>query len=282
MYLERLDKPVLNSEYYVPAGTENDMPNCTKYCHDRAQEACEKTDLRLFKDIDVKGFPMADTWIQHSILPTGKDLRTGSIACFSGTNGSIHVAFVERVNEDGTCLISDSRFDEDKTLRNDRFWRFVDKVVLKIGQIPGGIPGVGELLGFQYLPIKDIRAERDTEKSQIVVFDTGLRCRTNYGKDAPIVNEGCYVPVGIYDVLETAEADGYTWCKVEEGHWIAHDPSWANLYLKKEEPSEPTGDDFEESVNAFVRRMRAEHNNNVAIMQGLSDISAIIDRLKKL
>lgn len=277
IYLERLDPPVLYTTHYQPNGNDNDMPNCTKYCHDRAQEACENINLKLFSDRESIGFPMADKWLEKSAFPTGKEPRTGSIACFSGINGKIHVAFVERVNKDGTCLISDSRYDEDKTIRNERYWRVVDNVVLKIGQIPGGIEGVGELLGFQYLPIRDIRTTRDESKSQLEVFKTGLRCRSLFGKSASIVNEGCYVPTGIYDVLDTMTADGYTWCKVDDDHWIAHDRSWANLYLKED----PT-DDFERYLTEFTSRMRSDHNRSVAIVQGLSDISVIIDRLKKL
>lgn len=278
MILERLDKPILNTKYYIPNNNENDMPNCTKYCHDRAQEACENIELKLFKDIGVKGFPMADKWLEHSALPTGTEVKPFSIACFSGVNGSIHVAFIERVNSDGTCLISDSRSDEDKSLRNDRFWRLLDNVTLKIGQIPT-IAGVGELLGFQYLPVKDIRTKRNAEKTQLEVFKTRLRCRSSYGLNAPIINEGCYVPVGIYDVLDTKEADGYTWCKVEENHWIAHDKSWANLY--KVEPIIPT-DDFEENLERFVASVRKEHNTNIVIKESLQQIAEIIAKLSKL
>lgn len=278
MILERLDKPILNTKYYIPNNNENDMPNCTKYCHDRGQEACENIELKLFKDIGVKGFPMADKWLEHSALPTGTEVKPFSIACFSGVNGSIHVAFIERVNSDGTCLISDSRSDEDKSLRNDRFWRLLDNVTLKIGQIPT-IAGVGELLGFQYLPVKDIRTKRNAEKTQLEVFKTRLRCRSSYGLNAPIINEGCYVPVGIYDVLEMVEADGYTWCKVEENHWIAHDKSWANLY--KVEPIIPT-DDFEENLERFVASVRKEHNTNIVIKESLQQIAEIIAKLSKL
>lgn len=285
MILERLDRPVLNTEYYVPNNDENDMPNCTKYCHDRAQEICENIFLKLFKNISEKGFPMADKWVEYSALPTGTELKPFSIACFSGVGGSIHVAFIERVNSDGTCLISDSRSDPDKTLRNDRFWRLVDNVTLKVGKIPTGISGVGELLGFQYLPVKDIRTKRDAEKTQLEVSKTRLRCRSSYGLNAPIINEGCYVPVGIYDVLETKEADGYTWCLVDvdplkdEQYWVAHDPSWAKLY--KVEPIVPA-DDFEKDLEKFVASVRKEHKTNIVIKESLQQIAEIIAKLSKL
>lgn len=282
MILERLDKPILNSKYYIPNNNENDMPNCTKYCHDRAQEVCEDVNLKLFKDISVKGFPMADKWLEHSALPTGTEVKPFSVACFSGNGGSIHVAFIERVNKDGTVLISDSRSDEDKSLRNERFWRLLDNVSLKVGKIPT-ISGVGELLGFQYLPVKDIRTTRNAKKPQLEVFKTRLRCRSSYGLSAPIANEGCYVPVGIYDVLDTKEADGHTWCLVDVDHskdtqyWVAHDPSWARLYMP-----EAITDDFDEILNELVSRIRKEHQTNIAIKESLNQIADIIVKLSKL
>ena len=81
MFLERLDKPVLNTTYYVPNNNVNDMPNCTKYCHDRSQEACENVNLELFKDRGTRGFPSAENWLKESALPTGNNLKQGSVAC---------------------------------------------------------------------------------------------------------------------------------------------------------------------------------------------------------
>lgn len=274
MFLERLDAPILGTEYYKPNGTATDMPNCTKYCHDRSQESCQNPSLKMFKDSGASGFPEADNWLDKTILPTGNDPKAGSVAVFSNNGGSKHVAFVERVNDDGTVLITDSRYDDDKSLRNDRFWRMVDNVVLKVGKIPT-ISGVGELLGFMYLPIKDLRVNRDSTISQLEIVKHGVRCRENYGKNSAIVNEGCYVPLGIYDVLETREADGYIWCRVDDSSWIAHDDSWSNLYLVDT-------DDFDKELTRFVNMMKNEHSNYVAIKQGLSDIQVILERLMKL
>lgn len=276
MFLERLDPPKIGTKYYRNNGNLNDMPNCTKYSHDRAQEACEDKELKLFTDRVPNGFPPADEWNDHSSYATGSVPKVGSVASFSNTGGTMHVCFIERVNPDGTCLISDSRYDDDKSLRNERFWRTIDNVSFKAGQIPGGIPGVGELIGFQYLPIDDIRTSRDETKTQLEIIKTKVNCRSSYGLNSPIVNEGCYVPEGIYDVLETRQCDGYLWCKVQEGHWIAYDDKWANLYDVK------TQDDFEDVLNRFVKAMRDEHNDSVAIRQGLSDVKTIIERLLKL
>lgn len=276
MYLERLDTPVVDTKYYVRIGNQNDMPNCTKYCHDRAQEVCENPNLSLFRGRGPGGFPNAENWLEESALPTGSEPKLGSVACFSSDGGSMHVIFIERINEDGSFLISDSRSDPDKSLRNERFWRLVNNVHLKVGQQPGGIGGVGTLLGFQYLPVNDLRVPRDPDRLQLEVFKKQLRCRSSYGLNSPIVNEGCYVPVGIYNVLDTKEYDGYTWCKLEEDHWVACDPSWAKLHGKGQK------DDFDEMLDKFVKAMKDEHNTSIAIKQGLSDVSVIIERLLKL
>lgn len=274
MYLERLDAPIISTEYYQNLGNDNDMPNCTKYCHDRSQESCENPTLKMFKTHSAEGFPDADKWLQDTILVTGDDPKIGSVAVFNNVGGTMHVAFVERVNDDGTVLLSDSRYDPDKSLRNDRFWRLIDNVTLKVGKIPT-VAGIGELMGFMYLPIKDLRVNRDETRSQLEIKKHGVRCRSSYGKTSPIVNEGCYVPLGIYDVLDTMEADGYIWCKLEENHWVAYDDSWGKLYLVDT-------DNFDVILDKFVKVMKDEHHSLIAMKQGLQDIDTIIERLMKL
>lgn len=273
MFLERLDKPVLNTTYYVPNNNVNDMPNCTKYCHDRSQEACENVNLELFKDRGTRGFPSAENWLEESALPTGDNLKLGSVACFSNEGGTMHVAFIERVNSNGTCLISDSRYDDDKSLRNERFFRTVDNVYLNVGSLPIGINGVGKLMGFQYLPINDIRVSRDETKVQLEITKHKVNCRNSFSINSSIINEGCYVPLGIYNVLETRENDGYTWCKLEEGHWVAYSPEWARLYKVDSE------DTFTIALDKFCDAMKRDHEEKIAYEDAIKQIDEIIRRL---
>ena len=278
MYLIRTVPPKLNTKYYVPNGNENDMPNCTKDCHDRAQEACEDITLKLFTDIDIGGFPMADKWIEHSALPVGDVAKVGSICCCSSEGGSIHVFFVEDINDDGTLFISDSRWTADKSDRSDRFFRTVDNVVAIKGSSPIGINGCGKILGFQYLPIKDIRVKRDESKFQIKITKRNLQCRRSYGLSSPIINEGCRVPKGIYNVLKTKEADGYLWCMVEEGYWFAYSPDWAILY-KVDEPIITPDEQLFINVESALNELRMRFGQASAAESKYKKIKDIIEEV---
>lgn len=280
MYLERLDASGIDSSIYFPIlGNENDMPNCTACAHNVAQEACDDIALQMFSGYSAGGFPGALNWPKKTILPKGKEPRFASIGCCSNEGGTEHVFYIVRKNENGKYTITDSRYSEDKSDRSsDRFFRKLDNVDLQIGKSP--LAGVGILTDFIYLPVKDIRTIRDETKDQIEITSPGLNCRISYGVGSPLVREGCYVPLGIYNILETKEANGYLWCKVEENRWFAYSDQWANLYLVSDQKED--ADEFEDALNSFVRRMRNEHNSSVAIRQGLSDISVIIDRLMKL
>ncbi len=81
---------------------------------------------------------------------------------------------------------------------------------------------------------------RDEYKDQIEVYVDMLHCRK-----APSLNgeiEG-YTNLGIYNILDKQNADGYDWYKIEENRWIAYNEKWEHLYPKKEEPKpEPTLD----------------------------------------
>lgn len=81
---------------------------------------------------------------------------------------------------------------------------------------------------------------RDEYKDQIEVYVDMLHCRK-----APSLNgeiEG-YTNLGIYNILDKQNADGYDWYKIEENRWIAYNEKWEHLYPKKEQPQpEPTLD----------------------------------------
>jgi hypothetical protein len=74
--------------------------------------------------------------------------------------------------------------------------------------------GVGKLLGFIYLPINDKRVERNLAKNQVEVSSQFINIRKSPSLSAEKY-DGCYCPVGIYNVYNLAEADGYTWYKLD-------------------------------------------------------------------
>lgn len=241
MILERLSsKGIDTSPYYVPNGQFNtsppysdvQMPNCTMYAFCRSYEICEATERF---DIARKGggFGNAKDWYKDSPLPKGSKIRVGSIAVFNGSYG--HVAIVERVVDSTHALISESQYDPDKTLRNYKYWqkRTVELVVGK-----ATLSGVGELLGFIYLPIKDIRTSRN-DKEQIEIIEEYVNVRTS--ANGTIKTEGCYLPMGIYNVLNSKEADGYVWYKIDSKAWV-REGSWLKHYAANDEVGELKAD----------------------------------------
>ena len=242
MYLERLSvSGISQSKYYQSKtfnkglGTDLDMPDCTQYDVCRTMEACQVVDkpFLMFKNRSAGGYPDAENWYADTILPKGKDIKTGAIVCFDN-----HVAFIERVNVDGTCLITDSRYDTNKSLRNDRYWRKLDGIKLKVGNKPN-ISGIGKVLGFIYPPIKDVRTKRNKAIEQIELIEDYVNVRNKPNGD--LVCEGCYAPVGLYNVISKQNVDGYVWyeidtnCFVRSGEWLIHyDIEESNEDLKKE------------------------------------------------
>ena len=228
MYLGRLSAAGIDSSpYYVPGGNFNtysptsdiQMPNCTMYAYLRSFESTDAAEPFPIAR-DSLGFGNAKNWFSNSPLPKGYEIKTGSIACFDGNFG--HVAFVEEKYDDTHALISESQYDDNKSLRNYKYWQ---KRVVEL--IPGKatLSGVGALQGFLYLPINDKRTERNG-KEQVEIIEDYVNVRSSAAGE--ILKQGCYCPMGIYDVLNSKEVDGFMWYKldskswVREGEWLIH------------------------------------------------------------
>lgn len=231
MFLERLSSSGIDtSPYYVPQGDFNtfspysdiQMPNCTIYAYLRSFESTDASEPYPIAR-DGLGFGNAKNWYSSSPLPKGEKIKTGSIACFDGQYG--HVAYVERKIDDTHALISESQYDDDKSLRNYKYWQ--KRVVeLKVGKAT--LTGVGALQGFLYLNIDDKRTTR-SEKEQVEITEEYVNVRKS--ADGELTKQGCYCPMGVYDVLNSKEVDGFTWykldskCWVREGSWLIHYPA---------------------------------------------------------
>lgn len=239
MFLERLSKSGIDtSQYYVEGGLFNtyskinQMPNCTCYCMLRSFEASNASKPFPIAQHGT-GFPSAKYWYSSSPLAKGKELKVGSIAVFDGVNG--HVAFVERVIDSTHALISQSQYDSNKSLRNYKYWE-TREVELVVGKAT--LSGVGNLLGFLYLPIVDKRVKRDINREQISINEQMVNVRVKPNGD--IYRQGCYAPMGIYNVLDKQNVDGYLWFKLDEDNWV-REGEWLEYYelsdianLKKE------------------------------------------------
>lgn len=76
------------------------------------------------------------------------------------------------------------------------------------------------LLGFIHYPYESVLpVERNESVNQIETTDEQLRIRVAPSLEAEIVG---HVQLGYYNVLQTKEADGYTWYEIAKDRWCAN------------------------------------------------------------
>ena len=163
-------------------------------------------------------------------LETGQTPKVGAIICWSkgkpayATDGAGHVAIVEQINADGSLLISESGYKSyifrNRTINNKN-----------------GNWGAGSsyhFQGFIYNPhivkVTD-PVPRNEEVNQLKILKDTLRVRAGAGLDADILQ---LAKVGIYNDLESVDADGYTWHKIAENNWVADVKDYVELLPKVE------------------------------------------------
>lgn len=271
MYLERLSASGIDtSPYYIPNGQFNtasptsdvQMPNCTCYCYSRAFESTEAAKPYPIARTTL-GYGNAKTWYDKSPLPKGSVLKTGSIAVFSGTAG--HVAYCERVIDSNHALISQSQYDSNKSLRNYKYWE-KREVELTVGKAT--LSGVGKLIGFIYLPINDIRVGRNTDKDQIQITEDMVNVRIEPNGD--LFQKGCYIPRGIYNVLESRKVGEYNWYCVEANHWV-REGEWLKFYPRVNPESELAKE------NEELKKLNEQLGNELAVAyKQLDEIRKIV------
>lgn len=273
MFLERLSADgIPELEYYEPKGkfntspawSENQMPNCTMYCYCRGYEAMSSKSPIPYWVRQSSGFGHAKTWYATTTLPKGSELRTGSVAVFDGNYG--HVAFVERKIDATHALISESNYDDNKSLRNWKYWR-KREVELVVGKAT--LAGVGKLIGFIYLPINDLRTAKNTNKDQVSIIEDFVNVRVKANGDKKL---GLYCPIGTYNILELKDSGNYKWAKLDTDCWVAvydiknnKEVSWASLKLKDTQQD-----------NDEVIKLREENKSL------LSKLDLVKDKLKNI
>ena len=272
MFLQRLSVSGIDeSAYYQSStfnkakGTINDLPNCTCYCMCRTYEVLgvDKA-LAIFTGCSAGGYPNAKYWYDRTTLPKGKELKEGSIAVFNGNSG--HVAFVEKKIDGTHAIISQSQYDSNKSLRNYKYWE-KRQVELVVGKAT--MAGIGALIGFIYLPIQDIRTDRNSKKEQILITEDMVNVRIK--PDGQPYQTGCYIPEGIYDVGSQKNTGGdYTWYMVEDNHWV-REGEWLRYFSKEATESEL------EKENKELKEQVVELQNSLAIANGqLDEIRKIV------
>lgn len=153
-------------------------------------------------------------WGMEEGYERGQTPKAGAILCYDGGECG-HVANVEEVYSDGSILISDSAWG------GEIFRSYVLKPPYKHFKYPNEY----KVQGFIYNPV-DLEGrrkigtpvERNKGVTQVEVIEDNLRGRKDAGLEGTIRG---LMNRGIYNVLETVTADGYTWCKVEEELWCA-------------------------------------------------------------
>ena len=269
MFLERLNLWSDENPYYIYGGQfynclqTNRLPNCTEYCLLRAFESTESAKpFPLFYGKSATGYYVAKEWYDKTCLPKGTELKAGSIAVFSGNDG--HVAYIESVIDKTHAVISQSQYDSNKSLRNYKYWerREAELVVGK-----ATLSGIGKLIGFIYLPIKDIRTNRNTFTDQISITEDMVNVRIEPNGD--IFQKGCYIPKGIYNALEKRNDGTYDWYKVEENHWV-REGNWLTFYPGVEQNTL-------EKENAKLKEQVANLEAELILANGkLEDIKKIL------
>lgn len=125
------------------------------------------------------------------------------------------------------------------------------------------------LIGFLHYPNEVLSpVDRNTGVDQIQTTDTSLRIRNKPSLNGEIMG---YVQVGYYNVLDSKEADGYTWYKLGNGRWCAN---VTTIYL----PSDDTDiiKEIERYFDSMKEKVRVLSNENTDLkgdMKKIEDIS---------
>ena len=175
-----------------------------------------------FNDSDVSKFG----------IKVGKIYKRGEPICFEGveTATANHLHF--------TCGIGSAT----KSIENNNGkWVtkgdckkpeeifFIDKKFNNVINLGGKV--------WSYLPKKvGTPVKRDKNKNQIEVLVPELNVRNKPNTNGTKLG---FANIGIYDIINSSEANGYTWYEIEENKWIASKEGIWTKFYKKEDIVEP-------------------------------------------
>ena len=179
--------------------------------------------LYLGLDQDELNMPRgnANTYYSTWQGSKGKTAKLGAVAVWKGGSGAYagygHVGGVQKIypNGDIECVCSDasgSKFYTRKVLKSNSY-NWSSKLTF---------------VGFIY-PSQEVvdvmipNVERNTKVDQVEVKVDGLRVRLSPSLNGEFY---CLATKGYYNVLQTRDADGYTWLEIETGKWIAFSEDW--------------------------------------------------------
>jgi len=201
---------------------------CTWYSFFRSSEAMPSAEPPCWWDraTHTGSYTNAKLWLENyrdpwQVKDPSYDPVAGDIAVFDGEYG--HVQFMET----GTIYSEYSNGDPN-SFRNGKFEKRPN------------------LLGFLHYPYQDVNpVERNESVNQIQTTDNTLRIRLKPSLSGEIIG---HVQLGYYNVLQQADADGYTWYEIAPGRWCAN---ITTTYL-------PAGDDFVDQIRKWADAMIAD------------------------
>lgn len=164
-------------------------------------------------------------------LKVGQVFKRGEVICYEGsdgaTNNHIHITCGRgnstswKQNSNGSWVISGNSLKPEDVFYIDRTFT---------NEIWGGyIPWIDlpkELIGTPIL--------RNKEKEQLEVIVSNLNARKTPSLSGEKLGT---VKMGIYDILDSKEIDGYVWKQIED-FWIATKEGWVIYYPKEEDTCE--------------------------------------------
>lgn len=140
--------------------------------------------------------------------------------------------------------------------------------------------------GTQILPTKPIEKVEpkpvavDVSKWQVEVIADSLRVRTS-----PSLNgeQYCICPKGIFDVIQSQEADGYTWYEIEPSRWIAtKEGHWTfDRQIVKVPTQEEVIIDLRKQIDKLNTELELKEKTLTATENALKDALNIIEDVRK-
>ena len=223
---------------------------CTWFAYYRALEVGFSAPCWWDRNTQTGSYTNAKEWLSNYREPwevKGLDYvaKAGDIVVYDGTFG--HVQFMET-----DVMYSEYANGDPQSFRNGKLQDYK-----------------GTILGYLHFPLATVEpTERNTSVNQIQTTDAELRIRTKPSLKGEIVG---YVQLGYYDVLDTKQADGYTWYQLAKDRWCAN---VSTIYL----PSDDTDiiEEIEKYFNSMKEKINVLSGENTELkddMRKIEDIS---------
>lgn len=221
MFLERLISAGMQDNPYWYSLTynwfaKNDLwlPNCTCYaCGASSEKAGRNVKLQIPRG-------NAQTWYDASNWAGSKAPKVGAIAVWGGGRYG-HVGIVERINADGSVLISQSNYTRASKASMIANYFVLGTYRPEVGKVTKGIGWT--FLGYLINPyIDDKRTNRNPNRRQVQVHEERVRARKSPNGE---IYTGLFIPPGVYNIQD----QNGDWVKVDDAVWFSLG-SWATVY----------------------------------------------------